>query len=126
MYQIKRNHVVEDLQLEDNGKTLDVHVDLSIDAILQRYLTAAKNLTEAQRELKKGSTEDRLRALGSSIIELFRTIFGDEQTGQIIDFYGEAYTELLGDLAPFINDVIVPRIQEAQQRILDKYKSIQK
>ena len=35
MYKIKRNHLVEDLQIEDNGKTLDLKVDINVDTILK-------------------------------------------------------------------------------------------
>ena len=48
MYQITRNHVVEDLELDDNGKKLTLHVNLNVDTILRRYLKAAGELAQAQ------------------------------------------------------------------------------
>lgn len=121
MYQIKRNHVVEDLQVEDNGKTLDLHVDLNVDAILQRYTEAARALANVQKEMRKGSTEERLAAFGAAIVDVFAVVFGKEQTEQLVAFYDGAYTEMLADVVPFINDVVAPKINEAQQRIMAQY-----
>lgn len=126
MYQIKRNHITEDLQVEDNGKTLDLHVDLSVDGIVKGYLAAAKDLTQAQADLRKGETEERYEALGRAIVELFNVIFGEEQTVQLVNFYGDGYTEMLADVIPFINEIVVPKIVEAQQRIMGSYKNIKK
>ena len=126
MYQIKRNHIMEDLQVEDNGKTLDLHVDLSVDSIVKGYLAAAKDLTQAQADLRQGETEEKYEALGRAIVGLFNVIFGEEQTKQLVEFYGEGYTELLADIIPFINETGVPKIVEAQQRIMGNYKNIKK
>lgn len=122
MYQIKRNHVVEDLQIEDGGKTLDLHVDLNVDAILQRYIEAAKALADAQREMRKGSTESRLAAFGAAIVDVFGVVFGKDQTEKLVAFYDGAYTEMLADIVPFINDVVAPKVTEAQQRIMAQYE----
>lgn len=123
MYQIKRNHVSEDLRVEDNGKTLDLHVDLNVDAIMQRYVAAAKSLAEAQREIRKGTDEVKVQRLGAAIVDVFGVVFGQEQTKQLIEFYDGAYTEMLADVAPFINDVVAPKINEAQKRIMAQYEN---
>lgn len=124
MYQIKRNHVVENLELDDNGKKLNLHVDLNVDSILRRYLAVAGELTRAQRDINKGLTEERVEKLGQAIIDVFGVIFGDEQTKQLIDFYDGAYTEMLADVAPFINDVVAPKVNEAQQRLMQNYQNV--
>ena len=126
MYQVVRNHVVEDLQLKDGDKELILHVDLSVDRILQQYGAAAKALAEAQRDLQKGVTEDKVEALGRAILGIFELIFGVEQAGKIVEFYDESYTEMLADVAPFINDVVAPKINEAQQRIVEQYKNVKR
>lgn len=124
MYQITRNHVVEDLELDDNGKKLQLHVDLNIDTILRKYLQVAGELTKAQQVARKGATEEKVEALGVAVLNFFSVIFGDDQTKQLVDFYDGAYTEMLADVAPFINDVITPKVSEAQQRIMHQYQSI--
>ena len=126
MYTITRNHVVEDLHLEDNGKTLDLHVDLNVDGILQRYAAASKALVDAQKAASQGLTEERVQALGEAILGIFEVVFGKEQAQKLVDFYDGAYTEMLADVAPFINDVVAPKINEAQQRIMAKYQNVKR
>lgn len=126
MYTITRNHVVEDLHLEDNGKTLDLHVDLNVDAILQRYAAAAKALSDAQKATQGGLTEERVTALGEAILGIFEVIFGEKQAAQLVEFYDGAYTEMLADVAPFVNDVVAPKINEAQQRIMKRYQNVKR
>ena len=126
MYEVVRNHVVEDLKVTDNDRELVLHVDINVDQILQRYAAAAKALTEAQQATQKGITEERVEALGKAIIGVFEVIFGTEQTEKLVDFYGESYTEMLADVAPFVNDVVAPKINEAQQRIMEKYKNVKR
>ena len=128
MYQITRNHIVEDLQVTDKGtgEELILHVDLSIDRILQQYAKASQVLAQAQANLSKGKTEEHIQRLGEAIIGVFEVVFGTEQTHRLIDFYGEAYTEMLADVAPFINDVVAPKINEAQMRIMEKYQSVKR
>ena len=126
MYQITRNHVVEDLELDDNGKKLNLHVDLNVDTILRRYLEVAGELAKAQQDARKGLTEERVEALGTAILNVFSVIFGDDQAKQLVDFYGGAYTEMLADVTPFINDVVVPKVNEAQQRIMNQYKNVKR
>ena len=126
MYTITRNHVVEDLKLDDNGKELILHVDINVDAVMQRYAAAAKALTEAQQATKAGLTEERVQKLGEAILGVFSVIFGEAQTQKLVEFYDGAYTEMLADVAPFINDVVAPKINEAQQRIMAKYQNVKR
>lgn len=126
MYQIIRNHVVEDLELDDNGKKLTLHVDLNVDTILRRYLQTAGALAKAQQAARQGLTEEKVEALGAAILDLFSVIFGDAQAKQLIDFYDGAYTEMLTDVTPFIQDVVAPKVNEAQQRLMDQYKNVKR
>lgn len=125
MYQITRNHVVEDLKVTDagTGEELVLHVDLSVDQILQRYMQATEAFTKARNNANKGLTEERVEKLGEAILNLFVVIFGQEQAQKLVDFYGESYTEMLADVVPFINDVVAPKINEAQQRIMAQYQA---
>jgi hypothetical protein len=127
MYQITRNHVVEDLQLKDGDKELVLHVDLSVDRILQQYTKAMRTLMEAQKAIRESDMSDeKVAALGAAILGVFEVIFGRAQAEQMVDFYGEAYTEMLADVAPFINEVVAPKINEAQQRIVQKYQNVKR
>ena len=63
-------------------------------------------------------------AMGNAIIGLFKVVFGNKQTDQILQIYDNRALEMLGDIAPFIAEVIAPRVQEAQQRIQERYKQV--
>lgn len=128
MYKIQRNRISEDLEIEDNGKVLTLKVDLVVDTILHQYNQAQYKIAQASQDAKKAANENDLasaeEAMGNAVLGLFEVVFGEDQTKQIIDFYGDKPLEMLGDIAPFISDVVAPKIAEAQQRIADRYKQV--
>jgi hypothetical protein len=128
MYQITRNHIVEELEISDNGKKLQLKVDISADTILTAYNKAQYKLAEASIMANKAKddkdTAKAEEAMGNAILGLFEVVFGESQTQKIVKFYDNRYLEMLGDIAPFISDVITPKVQEAQKRIGDRYKQV--
>lgn len=128
MYQINRKaHVVDEIQLEDNGKTLTVKVDLQVERILRDYNAAWTAIGRAQQKIQdmktvNGGEEEAVVALGESIMALFSLLFGESQTKAIMDFYDGAYLEMLADFVPYISEKIVPAIQKAQTDLAAKYK----
>lgn len=127
MYQINRKaHVVDEIQLEDNGKTLTVKVDLQVERILRDYNAAWTAIGRAQQRIRElngaDGLEDAEAALGSAIMALFGLLFGEGQTKAIMDFYDGAYLEMLADFVPYISEQIVPAIQKAQTDLAAKYK----
>lgn len=128
----KAPHVREEVTVEDeNGKELTVSVDLDVHQVLRQYAEAADRLAEAERRVrdlqKQGIDADNLdevyAALGSAVINLFAVVFGPEQTGEIVEFYGGNHTEMLADFVPFLQDVVVPKIREAQLQVARKYST---
>ena len=130
MYQIKRNHIVEELEIEDNGKTLQVNVDINVDNMLKAYNNAQYKIAQASLDAKKAAEDKDMsqaeEAMGNAVLGLFEVIFGEEQTKKIIEFYDNKALEMLGDIAPFISEVVAPRFKEAQDRIADRYKQVSK
>lgn len=127
-YQIKRKaHVVDEIHLEDNGKELTIKVDLQVERILREYNTAWAAIRQAQQKIQDMKTtedgeEEAMVAMGESIMALFSVLFGTDQTKEILAFYDGAYLEMLGDFVPYISETIVPKIQEAQIALADKYR----
>lgn len=128
----KAPHVREEVTVEDeNGKELTVSVDLDVHQVLRQYAEAADRLAEAERRVrdlqKQGIDSDNLdevyAALGSAVINLFAVVFGPEQTGEIVEFYQGNHTEMLADFVPFLQDVVVPKIREAQLQVARKYST---
>jgi hypothetical protein len=130
MYQIKRTRIVEQLEIDDNGTKTVLDVDISADTILRDYNNAQYAIAQAQLAAQKAKSEKDAKAaeqaLGDAILSLFKLIFGQAQLDQILQIYDNRPLEMLSDIAPFIAEVITPRIQEAQQRIQESYKRVKK
>lgn len=130
MYQIKRNHIVEELEIEDNGKKLQINVDINVDSMLKAYNNAQYKIAQASINAKKAAEDKDIEraeeAMGTAVLGLFEVIFGEEQTKKIVDFYDNKALEMLGDIAPFISEVVSPRFKEAQDRISESYRQVSK
>lgn len=130
MYQIKRSRIVEQLEIDDNGNKVVLDVDISAEQSLREYNQAQYAIAQAQQAAQKAKDDKDLAAaeqsMGDAILALFKVIFGQAQTDQILSIYDNRPLEMLGDIAPFIADVVAPRIQEAQQRIQERYKQVSK
>lgn len=128
MYQIKRNHIVEDLEIEDNGKTLQIKVDINVDTMLKAYNNAQYKIAQASIDAQKAANDKDMskaeEAMGNAVLGLFEVVFGTEQTKKIIKFYDNKSLEMLGDIAPFIAEVVAPRFKEAQDRIKESYRQV--
>ena len=128
MYQIKRSRIVEQLEIDDNGTKKVFTVDISAEGALREYNHAQYAIAQAQQAAQKAKDDKDLaaaeEAMGNAILGLFKVIFGQDQLDQIIEIYDNRPLEMLGDIAPFIAEVVTPRIHEAQQRIQDSYKRV--
>lgn len=116
-YQITRkNRIKEELQLchADGSVALSIDVDLNVDEMAGRLAKAQDTLAQAQNTARENPTsEEALEAYGNAIGSLFTVLFGEDNTVKILDFYEGNYSEMLLDIFPFINDVIMPAIREA-------------
>ena len=102
MYQVKRSRIVEQLEIDDNGKKVVLDVDISADAILSQYTKAQYAIAQAQQAAQKAKDDKDLQAseeaMGNAIIGLFRVVFGEKQTDQILQIYDNRALEMLGRL----------------------------
>ena len=118
-YQITRkNRIKEELQLchADGSIAEQIIVDLNVDEITARVQKAYEALGIAQDALQKQPDSPQLmEAYGNAIVAVFRVIFGDDGTERILAFYESNYTEMLLDIFPFLNEVIMPQIRAASE-----------
>lgn len=116
-YKIQRkNRIKEELQLchADGSVALSIDVDLNVDDMAGRLAKAQDTLAQAQNTARDNPTsEEALEAYGNAIGSLFTVLFGEDNTVKILEFYEGNYSEMLLDVFPFINDVIMPAIREA-------------
>lgn len=130
MYQINRtNHIVDEVKMTDNGRELIVKVDLNVEKIMGRYNAARREIAAAQQNVTDIRNSDRAAELlpqataqlGSAIVALFVLIFGEEQTESIAEFYQGDHLGMLGDFIPYLTEVVMPKIQQAQEQLASKY-----
>lgn len=128
MYKIKRSrHIAESLQIEDGDKLLDLTVDIVIDDIMKKYIELGSRLAKLQEMVDAGEkTEDLYAEYGRTVVAYFELFFGTEQTARILNFYSNRYSEMLLDVTPFLQDVVVPAIIKAQEDTKNKYRALAK
>ena len=116
-YQVTRkNRIKEILQLcnADGSVAHTLAVDLNVDEIAARVNKVYDTLGMAQNALRDEPNSPKLvEAYGEAVTALFRVIFGDEGAETLLSFYEGNYTEMLLDMFPFINEIVMPQIREA-------------
>ena len=131
-YTIKKaTRIQDELTIQDgNGKAdLVLRVDLCVDDILADIDAVRAKLGEAQRTVaelrKEGADSGRISAayaaLHDTTVKLFRLIFGEAQTEELISFYGGKTVSALGDLLPYFVNVVLPEVKKAQADLAERY-----
>lgn len=113
-YQIKKdNEVVEELEFLDKNNEVvkKINVKINIDKIASEYRQRKVEITEAQQKINKGE-EDAVELFGVAIINMFKTVFGEENTVTILEYFEGKYTDMLTNCIPFIEQVIQPAIEK--------------
>lgn len=137
-YKITRTQkITETLELSDkNGNVIDsIDIDIDADAVCTAFRKKQTEVIDAERRLKeirKNGVETDLEcayeAYGNAVIAIFELIFGEDCTKKLLEFFEDNYIEMGIQVVPFINAVIVPKINEtlrnrkAQIRALHKYR----
>ena len=137
-YQVTRSkRITETLELTDEkGNVVEsINVNLDADAVCTAFRKKQTEVIDAERRLKEirkngGETdlECAYEAYGNAVIAIFELIFGEEGTKKLLEFFEDNYIEMGIQVVPFINAVIVPKINEtlrnrkAQIRALHKYR----
>lgn len=130
----KAAHIQDELTIKDDSgrDDLTLHINIYIDDILQDIDAVRARLGAAQQavaELKAGGAAGREPgeikaahdALKSAAEDLFRLIFGDGPTDDLIRYYDGRIASALGDLLPYITQVILPEIRKAQAELAERY-----
>lgn len=137
-YQVTRSkRITETLELTDEkGNVVEsIDVNLDADAVCTAFRKKQTEVIDAERRLKeirKNGVETDLEcayeAYGNAVIAIFELIFGEDGTKKLLEFFEDNYIEMGIQVVPFINAVIVPKINEtlrnrkAQIRALHKYR----
>ena len=124
---IRKSKITEELELcrPDGTVAERLTVDIDIDTIGARVYKAYENMAMAQLDLQKDKRN--VEAFGRAVLNLFVVIFGEDGATRIANFYENKEGEMLLDLIPFINNVVMPQVSAAsshrKQQLLDAAKA---
>ena len=124
MYEIhKRDNVKETFHITDNdGRELTVESILDPGEALPSWNRARNSIIRAQ-----AAKQPDFEALGRAILDVFAVFFGEEGAMKILDFYGGNYTDMMEDVFPYINTILLPKLEaESAQRpeaMIEIYRS---
>lgn len=118
---------IDTLEIEDEGKTLSIEINIRFEQSAPIIRKAQISLIEAEKRIKENPKDvQNLEFYGNTIIALFSAIFGEEQTKQILAFYENAYTDMLTDILPYILQVVIPSMQQYQKNKIDRMQQARK
>lgn len=124
---IRKSRITEELELcrADGTVAERLTVDIDIDSIGARVYKAYENMAIAQLDLQKDKRN--IEAFGRAVLNLFVVIFGEDGANRIAAFYENKEGEMLLDLIPFINNVVMPQVSAAsahrKQQLLEAAKA---
>lgn len=131
-YTVKKAPHIEDevtIQDEHGRPDLTLYVNLYVDDIMADIDAVRAKLGSAQRriqELRKESAgadqvTEAYGLLQEAATELFKLIFGEGQTDELLTYYEGRTAAALGDLLPYITGVILPEVKKAQKELAARY-----
>lgn len=117
MYQVKKTvqRVQDTLRISDNGNVVDIPVDIYVDDVIRDYVRVTNQLKEVGQDPEK---------LGQAVIDVFNLVFGAEGAKKIFDLYENRYMDMLGDVYPFVKDVVEPQLVTAMHEKTKRYTQL--
>lgn len=117
-YQLKKKkHIIKQLELMgEKGKAeWTLNVDIIVDDFRNRYPSIMTEVKKAQEMLDEKGPEDAEAIVASQIAmkAVFCLVFGEVQTRKFLEYYENRYYEAFLDVIPFINEEIIPAVQDA-------------
>lgn len=116
-YQVKKTtqRIHETLQIDDNGTLVNIPVDIYVDDVVRDYVRVTDQLKNV------GADPERL---GAAVIEMMQLVFGVEGANKILDLYQNRYMDMIGDIYPFVKDVVEPKLIKAMKEKTERYTSL--
>ncbi len=124
MYEIhKRDKVKEVFHITDNdGRELTVESVLDPGEALPAWNRAKNSIIRAQI-----AKQPDFEALGRAIVDVFAVFFGEDGAAKILDFYGGNYTDMMEDVFPYIESILLPKLEaesaKRREAVMNLYRS---
>lgn len=121
MVEIRRkSKVKETFHITDSeGRELTVESILDPGEALPLWNRARNSIIRAQTAGAKDT-----EAMGRAIVDTFAVFFGDEGTMKILDFYGGNYTDMMEDVFPYINTILLPKLEAESAKRREAMKDL--
>nr|DAY06400.1 MAG TPA: hypothetical protein [Caudoviricetes sp.] len=109
MYTIEKSRTFDDeLKITDENRELLLKIHLGINpSMIPQYRALLLRLTELQKQSQPDVT-----SIGACIVDIMGLLLGKTNTEKIIAFYENNYTQMLYDIFPYIQQVIVPEVEK--------------
>ena len=124
MVEIRRkNKVKETFHITDNdGRELTVESVLDPGEALPAWNRAKNSIIRAQT-----AKQPDFEALGQAIVDTFAVFFGEEGAAKILDFYDGNYTDMMEDVFPYIESILLPKLEDEsakrREAMIEIYRS---
>lgn len=126
MYVVKRKETfTETLRLEaPDGKTEDIIIKLQPNpALLKNFRALQIKMIDLETNKNHLAEETAIEERGKCVVDMFVLLFGQQATEKILAFYEDNYVEMLTDIFPFIQEVIIPRLNMVTKEIKQDFRS---
>lgn len=126
MYVVKRKETfTETLRLEaPDGKTEDIIVKLQPNpALLKNFRALQIKMIDLETNKNHLAEEIAIEERGKCVVDMFVLLFGQQATEKILAFYEDNYVEMLTDIFPFIQEVIIPKLNMVAKEIKQDFRS---
>lgn len=135
-YQAKRTHgYIQELELVEADGTVAHSLKIALDpgSMVEKLSRQHMEIVKAQKEVQAIDTGIKngkvllgaYQKLGNAVMTEIRSVFGDEQSDIIFEFYNGDYNAIVKEIYPFIKDVVIPDVRRIAQQnkrdILQKY-----
>lgn len=117
MYTLVQNeNFLDDIQLEKaDGTTETLHVSLLVTPdTIKKYRQMQIRLMELEKKRKASPGDDETVAqIGQAVVDVFDLLFGAENVRKLLEFYRQDFTQMMAEMFPYIQNVILPKFQQA-------------
>jgi hypothetical protein len=116
-YQIKKTtqRTRETLQIVDGDTIVDIPVDIYVDDVIRDYVRVTDQLKNIGTDPEK---------LGTAVVEMMQLVFGADGAQKLLDLYQNRYMDMIGDIYPFVKDVVEPQLVKAMKDKTSRYTSL--
>ena len=116
-YQIKKTtqRIQDTLQIVDGDTIVDIPVDIYVDDVIKYYVRVTDQLKNIGTDPEK---------LGDAVIEMMGLVFGAAGAEKLLYLYKNRYMDMIGDIYPFIKDVVEPQLVKAMKDKTQRYTSL--